>query len=356
MDDPVYSEPGIEHSCTIPDVTEPPNLIHTIAYINIDNEINNHCIASPLPWQLNDIDGEKSRNCYHYDQEDGNLGKQYAESATQWVYDFREIMDDIYDRVDLPPTFTPILLTVGMSTEVYEESVFDGNRYYSDPELSVSEFHVPYAIEIKDENGNTRFESRSLADIIDFPSPHRYSPDATTPNDPNNEHAIITIRNTLRRGPTQPLMMEEYGAPTDPRMKRPITYQDGFLDEEGTLPPGIDAQYCRFSGTVLSPECKDTAPGLIQRVINDMRSEGFAGYSAFMLADVQENSQGDCEDLPFDIFTGLYATGRGDPDNGCGGTINNRPGALKNTGYRVCVLYQGRDKCYAVYLPLIMKR
>jgi hypothetical protein len=364
-DDPVYDE-SIDHSCTIPGLPSPPNLLHTIAYINIDNEINNHCAEGPLDWRLDGL----PRNCYHYQKDDESPGKKYAEAATQWVYDFKKVMESLYttDTLVLPSDFTPILLTVGMSTEVYEEDVYDGNRYFSDPELSASEFLTLYSIEIEDEEGVIRMESHSLLDIVDFASPHRYSPRAPMPDDPNNEDAVITIRDTIRKSTTQPILLEEYGAPTDPvREQAPAEWRDGDLSM--TKVP----RHCRSLRNIFSEECEDTAPGFIQRVINDLQRGGYAGYIAFMLTDALEDNQRgqdtdddgipdlppiNCSSLPPDIFTGLYAIGRGNPDNACGGTINNTRGRLKNTGYRVCDFYQEQE-CDVIetykYLPIIWR-
>lgn len=362
VDDPAYpSDPNSSNpdernnSCTIPGLEAQPNLLHTLDYINLDNEINNHCAESPLDWRLDDADGKKPRNCYHYVSGNENSGRSYAEAATQWVYDIRQELQSIYGRLALPTGFQPLLLTVGKSTEVFEPTSFDGQRYYSEPALAVNEFLTPYAIEVTDSQGQTRTENRRLIDLVDFPSPHRYSPDAPTPTDPNNEHAIITIRDTIRRGTTQPLLLEEYGTPTDP-LARDGRWVDG--DRPRAISEN-DPQYCRRSDKVLTAECRDTAPGLIQRVINDMRL-GYAGYSAFMLVDALEDNQGgdppeNCSILPSDIFTGLYAIGRGNPRDGCRGTINNTLGQLKNTGYRVCVFYQGREACYVSYLPLLRR-
>jgi hypothetical protein len=81
-----------------------------------------------------------------------------------------------------------------------------------------------------------------------------------------------------------------------------------------------------------------------------------------MLADMTQNKS-DCEVelAPPDLFTGLYAVGRGDPqiEDGCGGTPLNREGQLKNTGYRVCQFFS--DGACAVrtlhylHLPSILK-
>ncbi|MBN9386987.1 MAG: fibronectin type III domain-containing protein [Chloroflexi bacterium] len=129
------------------------NALSLLAYLNADNEINNHCGSGP--------------DCY-----DNN--PTYVDKANQWVADFTTYVKSQNSR---------LLVTVGISTEKT-----DGDRL-----AAVYDFFRKY-------------NAPSLAATVDFISPHNYG---------GGGYGLLpTLRNTLQYA--GPIVLEEYGYPTDP--------------------------------------------------------------------------------------------------------------------------------------------
>lgn len=229
-----------------------------IAYLNADNEINNHCSGGK-----DCFDGEQS----------------YINGAISWVSNF-------YSVVKLADP--SLLVTVGMSSEMTDG---DGTRaafnYYK----------------------KTNSSGIALVDKVDFLSPHNYGGGA------------VGILNDLRfNGYTKPVLLEEYGYPTDPYKPSQNYYLEGGPQcyeqrEFFARPPA-----CNFSGTYF-----------VHENLHGVRVTSYAGASAWMLADVKEKDTSDaCTKKPSDLWTGLFSIG----GTYCGGTFRTT-GQEKTTGRQV---------------------
>ncbi|MDP9312017.1 MAG: hypothetical protein M3R24_14225 [Chloroflexota bacterium] len=220
-----------------------------IAYVSAANEINNWC---------------SRRDCF-----DNN--PTYVGAAIEWVAQFT----DIFKRSN-----SGILTTVGMATEVADG---DGRPAWHN-------FHQPDAA------------GRTLASLVDFLSPHNYG---------GAGYAIIhDLRYALGYG--GPVVLEEYGYPTDP----------SGSDKRYTEGPRV----CRDDPW--NARCVNTAPYFVELSTRALRETSYAGGVAWMLAD---NTVKQCGSDPPDLWTGLFASGYGY----CGGTYTTVTGRPKATAYRV---------------------
>ena len=220
-----------------------------IAYVSAGNEINNWC---------------GGRDCY-----DNN--PSYVDAATDWVAQFTTIFSS---------RNSGILTTVGMSTELAD----------SDGQPAWYNFHK------SDRKG------RTLAGTVDFIAPHNYG---------GGGYGIINdLRYTL--GYQGPIVLEEYGYPTDPITRNPMFTEGGPVCREDPW----------------NALCTNTAPYFVEFNTRSIRETTYAGGAAWMLADV-ENKR--CDMDPGDLWTGLFAAGSGY----CGGTYSAIPGQDKATAFRV---------------------
>ena len=260
------------------------NAIAALAYINADNEINNHC-------------GGSARDCF--DSTVTFNAQPYINGALEWVAQLRSVV-----KARAPS----VLLTVGISTEM------------GDTDNTRAAFNFFRA----DSQG------RTLARLVDFLAPHNYGGGAAGIAD--------DIRYT---GYTAPLLLEEYGFPTDP-------FPRNALWTEGD-------PSCRVAP--LQARCYNTAPYFVETNLQFARSRGYAGSVAWMLADMQaKDTANACNDpnRTFDLWTGLFAIGGA---YCAGGTYTRGEGQLKATGFRVCVAYAGTaGLCgYRVYVPTVQR-
>jgi hypothetical protein len=253
-----------------------------LAYLSASNEINNYC-------------GGAARDCF-----DGDQG--YVDGAVDWTARLREAVKRRAPQ---------LLVTVGITTEM-------GN---ADGVPAAFNFFRP------DSGG------RTLAQQTDFLAPHNFGGGA--------QGIFDDIRST---GYTGPIVLEEFGFPTDPQPR------NAFFTEG---PP-----VCRQNPN--RPECFETAPFFVEENIRALRDRPYAGAVAWMLADVNEkNSRDSCTRQPSDLWTGLFATGGTYCD---GGTYSREPGAPKATAVRVCLHYtgdvfrcEGRVVRAAIYLPVLWR-
>jgi hypothetical protein len=240
----------------------------TIAYINVSNEINNYCSVGA--------------DCFVTDAP-GQTAQSYINDAVNWV---REVTRFIRNDLD-----SPILLTVGMSTELSRNDGSTG---------AVNFF-------AEDDQGST------LAHFVSFLSPHNYGAGG------------ITIMQEIRAERTLAVLLEEYGYPTDPydaRNEPPgaATWTEGR--------PEFDCGQNPFD-----PICDNTAPQYVWLNITAMQTTGYSGGVAFMLTDMDERR---CT-RSSDLYTGLFTVGEDeygcdpDPDNE-GGTLARGRGTMKTTG------------------------
>jgi hypothetical protein len=262
-----------------------------IAYLSADNEINNHC-------------AHDGRDCFDSDQQYD--ARAYVDGAVEWVARFR---DAVKSRAP------QLLVTVGISTEMYDVDQTRGafNFFRADS------------------------RGRTLAGLVDFVAPHNFGGGAAG--------IIDDIRYANYTGP---VVLEEYGYPTDP-------YPRGAYWTEG-------APACRIDPALAV--CTLTAPFFVETNIQAQRTRDYAGGSAWMIADMREkNSSSACSDprKPFDLWTGLFAIG----GTYCaGGTYSRAQGQPKATAVRVCAYYSddlslcepGVPPPRRVYLPIVTQR
>jgi hypothetical protein len=181
-------------------------------------------------------------------------------------------------------------------------------------------------------------QGRNLAGLIDFLAPHNYSGGAA---------AII---NDLRIGAAYrgAVVLEEFGFPTDPRPRDP-SWTEGPI---------------QCWAKPLLAECAATAPFFVETNLRAQRAGGYAGGSAWMLADMREkNTSSACADpnKSFALWTGLFAIG----GTYCeGGTASRGAGQPKATALRVCIAYTGSFAACSAgtpfrargYLPVVFRR
>ncbi len=208
--------------------------------------------------------------------------QSYIDGAIAWTTTFAQIV-----KVRTPQ----MLVTTGISTELIDfdhvRAAFDFFRRASD--------------------------GRRLSDLIDFVSPHNYSGQAGP--------LINDMR--IGQGYTGVVILEEYGFPTDPVPRNPLWTEGRFS--------------CRLGP--FNPECVNTAPYFVAKSTMAITTKSYAGSIAWMLADIGEkNVSNACTrtNLPFDLWTGLFAIGGAYCD---GGTYSRTFGQPKATGFLVCVLH-----------------
>jgi hypothetical protein len=262
-----------------------------IAYLSADNEINNHC-------------GRGGRDCF---DSDGQYNAQpYIDGAIAWVAQFRELA-----KRHAPQ----LLITVGVSTEMADLDATRGAFNF---------FRADTA-------------GRTLASLVDFLAPHNYGGGAA---------GIIDDLRFV--GYAGPVLLEEFGYPTDP-YPRSATWTEG--------PPA-----CRIDPG--QPACALTAPFFVEENINALRTKSYAGAVAWMIADMREKDTASaCDDAakPFDLWTGLFAIGGTYCD---GGTYSRALGQPKATAVRVCAYYAddlalcqpGVPPKRRMYLPIVGRR
>ncbi|KAB8140997.1 hypothetical protein F8S13_20965 [Chloroflexia bacterium SDU3-3] len=253
-----------------------------IAYLNSDNEINNHC-----------GDG---RDCF--DNFSGHEARPYIDGAVGWTAQVAAIA-----------RARGVLVVAGISSEVQD---FDGTR-------AAFDYFRPAS------------DGRSLAALVDALAPHNYSGGAAG--------VIDDLRYNGYQGP---VLLEEYGFPTDPQPQDPA-WTEG--------PPS-----CRLAP--LAAGCQGTAPYFVEVNLQAMRTRSYSGGAAWMLADMDERNSGSaCAKKPFALWTGLFTTS----GTYCAGTATRGLGTPKATGVRVCLFYGGElfacdttlELRTRMYLPIV---
>lgn len=236
------------------------NALSLIAYVNADNEINNYC----------------SMDCFDNNQ-------SYVNSAVAYVDSFRNVVQSVSSGV---------LVTAGMSTEKAGSDTLPAHYNFFKRSSATN---------------------KALIDVTDFVSPHNYGGGA------------YGIMNDIRQwGYAGPVVLEEYGYPTDPVNK------NSWWTEGNTAcrsDPGFPTSSPNYN------LCKNTAPYFVEinaRAMRDLRDSTvpYVGGVAWMLADVNSKS---CSSSPFDLYTGLYSAGSGY----CGGTYSIPAPKDKATQFRV---------------------
>ncbi len=256
-----------------------------IAYLNADNEINNHCANS-------------GRDCF--DATEQHNAQRYVDGALAWTIGVRAVV-----KARAPH----MLVTAGISTEMID----------ADATRAVFNYYRP------DSAG------RRLVDVLDFLAPHNYSGGAAS--------VIDDLR--ISQGYAGPVVLEEFGFPTDPAPRNPL-WTEG--------PPA-----CRLNP--LAAACANTAPWFVATSLVAVDTKGYAGAIAWMLADMAEkNVPNAClaSDVPFDLWTGLFAIGGA---YCAGGTYSVLPGQPKATAFLVCWAYAGDvNRCDDPQQPLYRTR
>lgn len=242
-----------------------------IAYLNADNEINNHCYL------------EDNSDCFALDA-------NYRNGAVAWAHKFYNVVKGRAPQM---------LVTVGMSTEL-EAPLNQGG---------VANYFLPDSM------------GRTLISALDFLSPHNYG-----------GRADVILSDIRQRGFDGPVVLEEYGFPTDPAPRHPYWTEGPVTCQR----------------TPFSDECLDTAPYFVELNLQALRTYDYAGGVAWMLVDTTEKELPDACNHPiltFDHWTGLLAVGSAYCE---GGTRTRQEGATKATGLRVCAYHTGSlDLCLA---------
>jgi hypothetical protein len=323
----------------------PIDRTYLLAYINADNEINihRHAVDAMIPGSpycrpddptIPQID----EDCF--DHPNPEQRRRYIQAALGWVALVR-------GTVKQHRTGQRVLVTAGMSVDLEKDILGDGRSAA-----------LNYFIRIAGEDGR---RLPSLADLVDFIAPHSYT-----------AQPYWEIVEPIERDQpffAKPILLEEFGYPTDPIAQpdpqRPAEYKDTSLNlrmlADGSLrlvpnrqglPAGEDVnKLCRYLPKLGSfgdspKRCNPSAPYVVQmnlEAIFDLRY--MAGGIAFMLADSNEKDdhRKQCyaaetqQQLSKNLFSGLFAT---NSSYRCGGTVNVGRGQIKNTGYRVCVAYR----------------
>lgn len=286
------------------------NATNLIAYINADNEINNHC-------------DESYQDCYHI-----KWDTTYGFKANAWVKSVANIVND---------EDPGILVTVGMSTELTNTVQVAVNNYL-----------------LAQSDGTSTI---TLTDVVDFIAPHNYGGGA------------FGVWEHAEAGYSGPVVLEEYGYPTDPFV---AGSEPSEFRLEGPPECRIDPWVLNEDGTGYTTQnCDRTATGFVEtsaRALGADPRTDYAGGAAFMLVDTKATARDnfdfpdDCSNLEAtaDYFTGLFAIGQEDDENYCepGGTQTRGFGDLKFTGFRVCMYhtdYRLTECEPPLYLPLIRK-
>jgi hypothetical protein len=254
--------------------------------------------------EINNHCANSGRDCFDTGQ---NFDAQaYIDDAVGWVAQFRGVVKSRAPQ---------LLMTAGISSEMID----------ADLTRAAFDFFRPDS------------QGRNLAGLIDFLAPHNYSGGAS---------AII---DDLRVGAAYrgAVVLEEFGFPTDPRPRDPSWTEGPTL----------------CAASPLLTQCAATAPFFVETNLRAQWTSGYAGGSAWMLADMSEKDTATaCGDpnKSFALWTGLFAIG----GTYCeGGTASRNAGQPKATALRVCIAYTGRfSACTAGtpflvrgYLPLIAR-
>jgi hypothetical protein len=256
----------------------------TLAYVSADNEINNHCSRG-------------GADCF--DSDGQHNASAYINGAIEWTARVRSVV-----KGRLPQ----LLVTVGISTEMRD----------------VDNTRGAFNFFRRDSQG------RTLASLVDFLSPHNYGGGAAG-----------IVEDIRYAGFAGPVVLEEYGFPSDPLTQHPSRTEGALI--------------CRIDPN--NAVCVNTAPFYVEQNIIAMRSRGYAGGVAWMLADMREKNSGSaCSSKPFDLWTGLFAIG----GTYCGGTFNTALGHPKATAVRVCAFHVGSVAACdwgvpRLYLPVAMR-
>lgn len=263
-----------------------------VAYVNLENEANNHSSSSCR--YDRDVDKEpyppyRVFDCYDRYILSHPYDYTYINKVSTWLRDFNQIYHNHQST---------ILRTVGISTEMGNAdgypAVNDFFRYPSTPGLG------------------------RIFDNVDFLSPHNYAGGARE------------IIDTLRYNPhcfhcnnyPGPVMLEEFGYPTDD-MHEDSSYKDG------------DQYYCRYYPWENPDRCANTAPYKIEANARAVRSTTYAASSSFMLADINSTpclgQPGYIPGTTYQQFTGIFSAAH----SSCGGTPDPYPAYAKNTAWRI---------------------
>jgi hypothetical protein len=234
-------------------------------------------------------DNEINNHCSNsgadcFDATGQHQAQAYLDGAVGWVAAFRGIV-----KARAPQ----MLVTVGISTEMADA---DGTR-------------APFNF-FRRSSGGAR-----LADLVDFLSPHNYSGGAAA--------VIADLR--IGAGYRGAVVLEEYGFPTDPAPRNPLWSEGPYV--------------CRLHP--LADACRNTAPYFVALSLASVSRDGYAGAVAWMIADIAEkNVSNACtrSDVPFDLWTGLFAIGGAYCD---GGTTSRTSGQPKATALLICAAYGG---------------
>jgi hypothetical protein len=255
--------------------------------------------------EINNHCANSGKDCFDTDQSFD--AQAYIDGALGWVAQFRGVVKNRAPQ---------LLMTVGISSEMID----------ADLTRAAFDFFRPDS------------QGRTMAGLVDVLAPHNFSGGAG---------AII---DDLRAGAAYrgAVVLEEFGFPTDPRPRDP-SWTEGPL---------------QCAASPLLAECTATAPFFVETNLRVQQSSGgYAGGSAWMLADMREKDTATaCGDpnKSFALWTGLFAIGGTYCD---GGTISRNAGQPKATALRVCVAYTGSfSKCIAGtpflvrgYLPFFSK-
>jgi hypothetical protein len=248
-------------------------------------------------------DNEINNHCANlgidcFDTGPGFDAQTYINGAVDWVAQFRSLVKNRAPQ---------LLVTVGISSEMI------------DGDLTRAAFNF----------FRTDSQGRNLAGLVDLLAPHNFSGGAS---------AII---NDLRVGAAYrgAVVLEEFGFPTDPRPRDPSWTEGSTL----------------CAASPLLAQCANTAPFFVETNLRAQRNGGYAGGSAWMLADMHEkdtaNACGD-PNKSFALWTGLFAIGGTYCD---GGTTSRSLGQPKATALRVCIAYTGSFSACTTGTPFAVR-
>jgi hypothetical protein len=246
--------------------------------------------------EINNHCANNGKDCFDSDQSFD--AQAYINGAIDWVALFRGVVKNRAPQ---------LLITVGISSEMI------------DADLTRAAFNF----------FRTDGQGRNMAGLIDFLAPHNFSGGAT---------AII---NDLRIGAAYrgAVVLEEFGFPTDPWPRDPSWTEGPTL----------------CSASPLLAECAATAPFFVETNLRAQQTGGYAGGSAWMLADMREKDTATACDDPkksFALWTGLFAIGGTYCD---GGTTSRNVGQPKATALRVCIAYTGSFSACIVGTPFLVR-
>jgi hypothetical protein len=247
--------------------------------------------------EINNHCDNAGKDCF--DADEGFDARAYVDGAVGWTAQFRALVKSRAPQ---------LLVTVGISSEMID----------ADQTRAAFDFFRP------DSQGGT------LAGLSDFLAPHNYSAGAAG--------IISDLR--FNRAYSGTVVLEEFGFPTDPRQRDPNW-------TEGPPPCWVNP---------IQTACSATAPFFVETNLQAQRSGGYAGGSAWMLADMHEkDSASACSDpnKSFALWTGLFAIGGTYCD---GGTANRAVGQAKATALRICIAYAGSFVACAEGFPFVARR